>query len=225
MEKIYSLYMHTCPNGKRYIGITCQKPKNRWNAGHGYKGCSYFSRAIEKYGWENIRHDVLATGLTKESAEWNEKRLIFILRTNCSEFGYNLDSGGFHGKEISDETRRKLSATRRGKPRSAETIRKMSESRRGEKHPLYGKHLSEETRRRISASGKGLKRSAETRKRISLAKMKPVFNLETGEIFESIDAAAAQYGVSRCCIGDCCAGRQKTSAGYHFSFVNDRILP
>lgn len=27
----YSVYKHTAPNGKIYIGITSMKPENRWN--------------------------------------------------------------------------------------------------------------------------------------------------------------------------------------------------
>lgn len=35
-DKRYYLYRHTTPSGKVYIGITCQKPENRWNNGRGY---------------------------------------------------------------------------------------------------------------------------------------------------------------------------------------------
>ena len=33
----YTVYKHTSPSGKVYIGITCRKPKYRWNNGKGYK--------------------------------------------------------------------------------------------------------------------------------------------------------------------------------------------
>ena len=38
-NKNYTVYMHICPNGKRYIGITKLKPQERWGNGKSYKGC------------------------------------------------------------------------------------------------------------------------------------------------------------------------------------------
>lgn len=35
--KSYTVYKHTSPSGKVYIGITCRKPEYRWNHGKGYK--------------------------------------------------------------------------------------------------------------------------------------------------------------------------------------------
>lgn len=44
MEDTYSVYMHTnILNDKKYIGITKQRPTNRWGKnGKYYKGCTYF---------------------------------------------------------------------------------------------------------------------------------------------------------------------------------------
>lgn len=30
----YKVYMHTLPNGKRYVGITKQEPEKRWLNGY-----------------------------------------------------------------------------------------------------------------------------------------------------------------------------------------------
>lgn len=40
----YTVYMHTTPNGKRYIGITAQTVERRWQNGYGYAygGNDYF---------------------------------------------------------------------------------------------------------------------------------------------------------------------------------------
>ena len=35
-EKCYTVYMHTSPSGKRYIGITSMKPTERLRNGGGY---------------------------------------------------------------------------------------------------------------------------------------------------------------------------------------------
>lgn len=50
--KSYTVYRHTSPSGKVYIGITCRKPEYRWNHGKGYKEIDQpvLYRAIKKYG-------------------------------------------------------------------------------------------------------------------------------------------------------------------------------
>ena len=57
MEQNYTVYMHICPNGKRYIGITKLKPQERWGNGKSYKGCVLFNKAIQKYSWQNIKQE------------------------------------------------------------------------------------------------------------------------------------------------------------------------
>ena len=56
-----------------------------------------------------------------------------------------------------------------GKNVSEETRKKMSESRKGENHPMFGKHLSTEHRKNLSEALKGKYLSAETRKKMSEA--------------------------------------------------------
>lgn len=60
-----------------------------------------------------------------------------------------------HGMHMSDETRRKIAAARKGKKWSDETKRKMSAAKKGEKNPQYGKTPSDETRRKLSEAMKG----------------------------------------------------------------------
>ena len=90
----WSVYKHTTPNGKIYIGITSKEPKYRWNSGHGYRKCKRFWNAIVKYGWLNIKHDILYTNLTKTDAENLEKKLIGQYQSNDPKYGYNIMPGG-----------------------------------------------------------------------------------------------------------------------------------
>ena len=51
-------------------------------------------RAIEKYGWENIRHEVILSDLNAENANDVERFLIKLFHTNEPEYGYNITAGG-----------------------------------------------------------------------------------------------------------------------------------
>lgn len=50
----YTVYKHTCPNGKVYIGITKRNVEKRWLNGKGYERQPHFYNAILKYGGDNI---------------------------------------------------------------------------------------------------------------------------------------------------------------------------
>ena len=91
MEREYSVYCHTFPNGKKYIGISSDC-ENRWRNGKGYETQPKMDRAIQKYGWENIKHDIVLSGLSKEQANELEKYLISEL--NTIQNGYNVTIGG-----------------------------------------------------------------------------------------------------------------------------------
>ena len=54
------------------------------------------------------------------------------------------------GKHLSEETRKKISESKKGKYPSEESRKKMSESKKGKKCYIFGKHLSEETRTKLS---------------------------------------------------------------------------
>jgi len=60
-----------------------------------------------------------------------------------------------YGKERSEEVKKKISDTKTGTKLSEETKRKMSELRQGEKAPMFGKKHSDETKRKISEAKKG----------------------------------------------------------------------
>lgn len=137
MENNYTVYIHIFPNNKVYIGITKMGIKNRWLNGKGYKTCRKLNFAIQKYGWENVKHEILYEHLTKEEAEQKEIELIVKYNSTDDNFGYNIEKGGNHQGKMSDETKRKLSAIMKGK-------------NIGEKNGMYGKHHSIETRKKIS---------------------------------------------------------------------------
>lgn len=99
MDKTYYVYCHTNNiNGKKYIGITgLEKPLYRWHKdGSGYSG-QVFGIAIEKYGWNNFKHEILFEGLAYEDACKKEKDLIRKYKTTDRKYGYNISIGGDNG--------------------------------------------------------------------------------------------------------------------------------
>lgn len=90
----YTVYMHTSPSNKVYIGITGRKPEVRWARGKAYYQNERFTAAINKYGWDNFKHEILYTGLSKEEACDKEVMLIAKYRSNEREHGYNNSTGG-----------------------------------------------------------------------------------------------------------------------------------
>lgn len=90
----YTVYKHTSPNGKVYIGITGRSTDIRWNKGNGYHNNKHFYSAITKYGWDNFQHEILYEGLSKEEAETKEQILIKKFNSNNPKYGYNIASGG-----------------------------------------------------------------------------------------------------------------------------------
>ena len=163
----YCVYRHITPADKIYVGVT-MNPKRRFSRnGSGYKGSASFYSAILKYGWDNIKHEILETGLTSKEADDREMHYIKLYKSNEKEYGHNiLAHGNVSMNTITEEIRAKMSETRKGRKGAVWTdeMRKaLSEKKKGCK----GYAPSEETRRKISESNKGRVVSEETRKKIS----------------------------------------------------------
>lgn len=129
----FIVYKHTSPSGKCYIGITCQAPEYRWG-NNGYKYLEvlksgklkhpYFAQAILKYGWSNIKHELLHEGLSKEEACRLEQE--YIAGYKSQSLSYNITDGGegVWGFQFSEEQKEKLRESHRGKKQSPETVAK-----------------------------------------------------------------------------------------------------
>lgn len=144
MSRMYSIYMHIFPNGKRYIGITSQNPTSRWRKGKGYIGCPKMNRAIQKFGWDNIEHIVLYENLPKGLAEAMEIQM--IAEYNTIENGYNIEKGGNVLGSHSEETRRKIGEANRRRVFTEETRREQSKFMMGNQYNK-GNHHTEEFKR------------------------------------------------------------------------------
>lgn len=144
MENSYIVYRHTSPSGKVYIGITQQHPEQRWQGGLGYRHNEYFFRAILKYGWDNFSHEILYSGLDKETASQIEIDLIRAGKCNDKRHGYNITSGGENFTH-SPESIQLMRSRRKGKgtkPKSEETRRRMRDNHAGGASPRRVRCLS-----------------------------------------------------------------------------------
>ena len=83
------LYVHTAPNGKRYVGIA-ENINQRWKVdGNGYEDNERFYDDILLYGWENIKHEIIDCFEDRHEAEKHEALYILMFNTESPENGYN----------------------------------------------------------------------------------------------------------------------------------------
>lgn len=109
-EKVtYYIYIHTCPNMKCYVGMSIS-PKNRWNNGEGYKNNKEFYKDIQKYGWNNIEHEILATTNYGWLARCLERQM--ISRFKNEGLAYNMVNAE---KNQERKSKRKIPLKRVGK--------------------------------------------------------------------------------------------------------------
>ena len=220
----YIVYEHLFPNGKRYVGITCQNPSRRWRGGKSYQSNVRMTRAINKYGWNNIEHTILASGLTEAEAEAMEVRLIKEWNLQDQTVGYNIADGGRHSR-CSEETKRKIGAKTRLNRQTEDFKCWISEKNSGSGNYMYGKHHTEETKRKISETKKGRSPAVNKGKFKGdhpSAKRVVAVDPRTGKevsSFPSIIDASEAVGVTLSCIKAALAGKQHTSAGYVWKYA------
>lgn len=202
---MFCVYKHTAPNGKVYIGITGRNPLTRWNHGNGYRGNPHFWNAICKYGWDNIRHEVLMSGLSKEEAERCEIVLIKSHDSTNPARGYNKSTGGGcctgHTWKLTEgqrknqsEAQKKLHAAGRGN---------VFKNQRGSNNAFYGHH-----------------HTADARKKISDSQYNPVLQYSKNGVLiaEYANPYQAQVRTGASHVLEACKGLRKSAGGYVWKF-------
>lgn len=174
--------MHTCPNGKVYIGCTQQTLEQRFGKnGEGYsriredKATPPFGLAVLEFEWENIKHEILATTEDREEAVKLETQYIAKYDALNPDRGYNRHNRGLGApmSPYSAETIAYMSKQRSGrvgihkdgqnkyvKPKELQTYLDEGWIRGGEPRPEYIKEC-------VSKANKGRKASPELRARLS----------------------------------------------------------
>ena len=215
----YTVYAHVNKaNGKIYVGITKLDPPKRWRNGLAYAENKYFFSAIQKYGWNEFDHEIIASNLTKEEACNFEQILIDKFNLTNREYGYNQIEGGSlppnlkgechpnFGNHLSDQIKQKISDSKKGikhVPLSDETKRKISEGNKGKQKPH-----TEQWKQQMSVRNSGANNPH----------AKSVICVETGIVYPTaIDASRAIGKGDSAVKAAICTGRR--AGGYYWEYI------
>lgn len=226
--------------------MTKQTVENRWKNGLGYASSPHFWNAIQKYGWDNIEHEVLFSNLTCNEACSKEKELIEFYNSIDRRFGYNEKTGGEAGASYNELARKKISESLKsyyanhpekvaeisarvtGFKHSEEAKAKMSAAKKGRtftQTPEWKKHIGEANRRKMQLDRELYEKNANRLRELGKQNSIPVVqvDIDGNDIarYESATEAQRNTGAKNCNIIMCCQGKRKTANGYKWRFAND----
>lgn len=240
-------------NGKCYIGITTCGLSQRWAKHCSTARCSgkkVFHRAIRKYGAENfIVESIDNTAKSLEELYSKEKEYIKQYNTFDSHQGYNCTDGGelfimtseerlkrskrMLGRKLSEETKRKISETKKLNPTiiTDEYRKKISETSKGrifspesiEKRAqkLRGQKRTDEQKHKMGLKNIGRILSLERKKQISeslIGKRNKPFTMFKNDqnlgIFENIKEFCSKYDLNDVSTSKILRGLITSAKGY-----------
>ena len=200
-----TIYMHRNKiNHKVYIGETCQlKLNDRWKNGAGYKTCSSFYNAIQKYGWDNFEHLILEQGdWTSETIAKKENYYINLYDAKNPEKGYNINDGYYQSVS----------------PKANEAAVKWMKQ-----HPDFGLARAQDMLKWQKEHPEEMRKiRQENISKATNARKRKVQCIETGVIYESASEAARKNPnttQSKICM--VCQGKRKTCGKLHWRYINE----
>ena len=198
----YIVYRHISPSGKVYVGITKHKnATRRWERGRAYRRHGFFWNAVQKYGWDNIEHEVLLEGVSKSEAIYAEKYLIRWYKIHG--ISYNITDGG--------EGTTGHIPWNKGIPCSEEVKQKIGNANRGANSYWWHKEFPEEMKKKISEAKKGI-----------ATKVCRVIQLTlSGEFireWNSQSEAARTLGLDSSAIAKCCIGKRNKCGNFKWQY-------
>lgn len=193
-------------NGKVYIGQTTRTLAERHKEHLRHKKTA-FDKALSKYGADAFTCEALCECETLDALNEAEKHYI-KLYNSMIPFGYNMCEGGDNTKGYThnDETKRKMSAAKKGKYL-------------GSDNPFYSKTHSDETKEKLSKARKGRTLNSEWRENLAKGHYKKVLCVETGTVYNSINECAETLGLKATHITRVCKGKRQTTGGYHWRYA------
>lgn len=225
---MYKVYQITnIINGTKYIGFTSKDIDVRFEQHCSRKNCTKMRYAIDKYGKDNFKIEVLVNFVNREDALNFENTAINAFNT-LHPNGYNLSEGGIAPK-MSTETRIKMSNSQKARPQrppmsqvqknkisktrmergikqSPETILKMLETKKRNNKPMpegFGKKISERQMGVNNPSAKAVR------------------CLNDGLTFDTIKQASDYYNIPNINIIAMLKGRNKTANKLKFEYTRE----
>lgn len=229
-------------NGKIYIGQTIDF-KNRHRTHVQQSSSKYpIDQAFNKYGSENFDAYILAENVPTID-ELNKIEMEYIQSLNTliqNGKGYNMRNGG-NNSTLSEISKAKLSASKKGRTLTEEHKAKISKATKGEKNPMYGtvgelspnygrKH-KEETKQKIREANLGKVVTDKTRQKLSESRMgkykggdnpsaRAVKCVETLQCFDTVKEASEWCGTS---ISGIIQSIKKGYAGGRHPITNEKL--
>lgn len=198
------IYKITSPRGSVYIGQSWDierrfKEYNNLNC----KSQRRLYNSLVKHGVENHEFEIIAEfeeSCSQFSLDYHEDLFMRIYIKDGFEL-LNLKIGGGSNGKACEETKIKMSESKKGKKLSEEHRQKISESLKGDKNPLYGKKLSEEVKQKIS-------------KKVLQYSKDGYFIKE----FNSCREASRETGINYTSICNCANSRRRSAGGFIWKF-------
>lgn len=249
-KKICGIYkIENLINGKLYIGQSIdihkrwKEHKNQLNRNSHEN--DHLQKSWNKYGKQKFKFEIIKDCL---SCDLDDEEFYYIKYYNSmnSNYGYNKTSGGSKGKEISDETRRKLSESNmfihRGE--NSERVKYSTKQVRLAKMLIYcGMDFQEISKitdipRKYITKIKNLNRwcylleelNDEIRKfgKLHYDKSIPIimFDKKMNELkrFKSATIASSELGFSNGSISGCCIGNQLMAYNYIWLYDDENLI-
>jgi group I intron endonuclease len=208
-------------NGKFYVGKDAKNRKYYLGSG------KVLRLAIEKYGKENFKKEILEVCSSLE--ELSEREKYWIKALDSINSGYNITEGGTGGdtytfnphKELISSKLKGRNAWNKGTTGICKAWNKgttgimtanKTSYKKGEEHPLYGTIRDKTIYEKIV----NIRRQKNNFKGVGKFASKRVMNIDDGLEFSSIQEAAEYYNISRDKVGHSC--RKETKTG-KFRFV------
>ena len=205
------IYITTCTiNNKKYLGQ--RKYSRGWE---NYLGSGVaFCNAVEKYGKDNFKREIICEADTAEELNKLEYELSVEYDVVNSDDWYNLCYGGCatNGYKFSDESKKIMSEKKKG-------------LYDGHKNPMYGVHrkLTEEHKKKISEHHReqsGEKNWMYGKTYGQNPRARAVICVETGEVFDSAKRAAHELNVNYSNLVSALKGRRTKVGELHFKYAS-----
>lgn len=209
-------------NGKVYIGQTIHPIERRWYQHKKVKCDSLIHKAIVKYGEENFTIEEIDSAV--DSDDLNDKEVFWIAHYNSlAPNGYNLGAGGnqknkpakpIYQYDLDGNFIRRWDSTK-------DVVNSLGLCQVALNSCANGKDSYK--------SVGGFRWSYELkelppykRKPCPPPKKKPVFCVQLNKVYDSIEEAAAEFGLSTQHIANCCR-YQLRARGFELYYVDERL--